>query len=329
MRKLILLALMHLFVFQVNAKPKQKLYVSVLATKNYVVGRANDPSGNYKFEKDTVWTHTGWKNVRNFGISILPGKEDYIYLACGNGAMRSLDGGESWKITTDWRVTEVLDVAIYPHDPNEVFIATAYGVWRTADRGDNWHPASDGLAQNYVSTIEPDRKMKNRVIVGGEAGLHLSENGAMNWVHLEPKGVPVRDIQQNAKETKLWLVGTEDKGVLISRDNGNTWQFAEGSVADKTIYAVATDSKNPDRMAAGGFQTGVFISDDGGKDWRQFTKDIPNLDVHALCFDPDKSSRLWVGTLGAGVYFSDDMGKTWNYAGLNGAEIWDMLILED
>lgn len=327
MQKFFILILFVFLNLPLNATPKQTIYVAVLQTQNYTVGAANPPSGFHRYEGDSMWTHMGWENVRNFGIAVDPTNLNYIFLACGNGAMRSVDGGHSWRITTDWRMTEVLDVSISPMNPDHIYIATAYGVWRTTDRGETWIAANDGLKPTFVQTIETDRSMNDRVIVGGEGGLYETTNGAEHWRQIGPGNVAVRDIHQCFTASNMWIAGTEEHGVLISDDEGKSWKLAKGKIANQTIYAVAIDPQNPQRMAAGGFQTGVFIGTDGGKRWTQHKKGLPVLDIHALAFDFEKPGRIWAGTLGAGVYFSDDFGKTWIYTGLKGADIWDMVII--
>ncbi len=328
MNKILIFFLLFIFNIQLHAKHKQIFYVAVLQTQNYVVGAANPPSGFHRYEEDSCWTHMGWKNVRNFGIAIDPSNPNYIFLACGNGALRSLDGGNSWRITTDWRVTEVLDVVMNPHNPDHVFIASAYGVWRTIDRGETWFAANDGLKPTFVQTIEADRSTNDRILVGGEGGLFESTDGAKYWRKISPDNVAILDLYQCSTSPNLWIAGTEDKGILISQDGGKYWQFADGNISKATIYAVAIDPQNPKRMAAGGFQTGVFISTDGGNNWTQFKKGLPSQDIHALAFDSEKSGRLWVGTLGAGVYYTPNSGQKWVYAGLKGADIWDIVIIE-
>jgi len=327
--KRIFLFVLCVFIFQTNRAFPQKLYVSVLQTHNYVVGSNNAPSGLYRFESDTTWTHLGWENVRNFGLTADPKNNETIFLACGNGILRSTNEGETWKITTGWQVTEVLDVTIDPFNTKQIYAATAYGVWRTTDRGETWHSSSKGLNPKFVQTIEADRRAKYRVIVGGEKGLFVSDNRGEHWAPIIPVDVPIRDIHQNYKSPKIWLAGTEDHGLLISRDFGSTWQFAEGDISNETIYAVASDPNNPKNMVAGGFQTGVYVSANGGKKWKKHLDGLPVINIHALSFDPQKKLRIWAGTVGAGVYFSDNFGKTWNYAGLDGAEIWDMLFIGD
>ncbi|MDZ7263094.1 MAG: hypothetical protein ONB16_00825 [candidate division KSB1 bacterium] len=314
--------------FALQAQPKIIIHAAVLQNQNYVVGAANAPTGLFRYEGDTLWTHLGWRNARTFGIAVNPANPDYIFLACGNGALRSLDGGASWRITTDWRMTEVLDVVMDPFDSNQVFIATAYGIWRSLDRGNSWIAANQGLKSNFVQTIEPDRRRAKRWLAGTEDGLFQTIDSGTSWQKIGPEQIAVRDIHCCAEKPGYWIVGIEDKGVLVSSDDGNTWRAGIGDIAKQTIYAVAIDPSYPNRMAAGGYQSGVWVSRDGGRSWAASKQKLPALDIHALAFDPGISGRLWVGTLGAGIYYSDDLGLNWTYAGLNGTDIWDIHIIK-
>ncbi len=307
---------------------KIDIYVSVLETKAYVVGRANAQTGFFHFEGDTNWTHYGWKNIRNFGVSIDRSNKDYIFLASGNGALRSLDGGKSWRITTGWQVTEVLDIAVLPSDPDLVFIASAYGVWRTEDRGESWIPASEGLNRKFVQTIEADRNSASRLLTGGTSGMYQWSGSQKKWERINVGDFHFLDIFQCSSDLDLWIAGAEENGIFISKDNGRTWIRSEGQTAKESIYAVAVDPLNNLNMAAGGFQTGVFFSRDGGSTWNQKNEEQPAPSIHALQFDPVKPGRLWAGTLNYGVFYSDDYGANWNYAGLNGSSVWDMIIIK-
>ncbi|MCU0644828.1 MAG: hypothetical protein MUC94_11265 [bacterium] len=327
MRKILTLILLLLLNFELLGNLKQSIYVAVLQTQSYTVGAANPPTGLYRYDGDTTWTHLGWKNARNFGIAVDPSNPSYLFLASGNGALRSLDGGQNWKITTDWRMTEILDIVMAPQNTDQVYLASAYGIWRTTDQGETWMPASQGLKPTFVQTIAVDRSTPDRILAGGEGGLFESIDGAENWTKSNIENTIILDLAQSPSAPQYWIAGTEDKGVLLSADNGKSWKFAAGKIASQTIYAVAFNPGDPKRMAAGGFQTGVFISSDGGNSWSQHKKGLSSLDIHALAFDLEKSNRIWIGTLGAGMFFSDDLGIIWTFAGLRGSDVWDMMIV--
>jgi photosystem II stability/assembly factor-like uncharacterized protein len=160
------------------AQNHPQLYASLVKSKGYVVGSKLAASGLHRYDGNQTWTHLGWNTPRISAISYDPENADIIFLACGNGAVRTLDGGESWRVTTDWRVTETQDIAVDPNAPQHVYLATAYGVWRTKDRGETWTEASAGITKKYTQALKVDRTQGGRVLIGTEGGVYLSTDGA-------------------------------------------------------------------------------------------------------------------------------------------------------
>jgi photosystem II stability/assembly factor-like uncharacterized protein len=305
------------------------LHAVVLETRNYVVGAANAASGFYRRDAADTWAHAGWQNVRCFGLAIDPResrRSQTVFLACGNGVLRSCDGGASWRVTTDWRVTEVLDVALDPFSPGSVYAATAYGPWHSADGGETWQPlAAPGPRPDatFSTAIVPDAEQPGRLLIGTEDGLFVSMHSGQHWTAIGPRR-PIRAFVQSPHRPEVWLAGTEDHGLLYSDDGGSNWT----TVCDgATVYAVAFDPTEPQRAAAVGFGTDLLVSEDGGVTWATRSLELPGSALHALAFDPDVPGRLWLGTVGAGVYTTEDLGATCAFAGLAEATLYDLVFL--
>ncbi|MFQ5569139.1 MAG: WD40/YVTN/BNR-like repeat-containing protein [Rhodothermales bacterium] len=311
----------------VQAQDPSVLYAGLIKTRGYVVGSPLSAGGLHRFDGDTTWTHLGWNHPRVIGISQDPNDPDVLFLACGNGVLRTLDGGASWRLTTDWRVNEGLDVAVDPNAPEHVYLATAFGVWRTTDRGDTWMEAGHGLRGTFTRTIEVDRTQTGRVLAGTWSGLYLSIDGARTWMPVGPEDVPILDVQQTPTTPSVWIAATQDRGVMRSDDGGQTWRFARGSLADKTVHAVAIDPFDPARMAAAGWDTGVYVSTNGGRSWTQRKRGLPTPHFYEVIFDANVPGRLWAATIEKGVFFSDDEGRTWETGGLHGTLVFDMVFL--
>lgn len=310
-------------------KAEHHLYAAVLETRGYIVGQTNAHSGLHRYDGDLRWEHLGWPNLRQTGIAAERDRPEMLYLAAGNGVLRSTDGGRAWRVTTDWQITEVQAVAADPHAPERVYAATAYGVFRTDDRGASWSACSQGLPEpisTFVQSIAVDISRSDRVIAGSEGGLFVSEDGARSWHPTGPGGIPIRIVRQSPLEPDVWLAGTEDHGLLRSTNGGKTWRAAAGSVADRTSYAVALDPSDAALMAAAGFESGVHLSRDRGASWTPWVSDLPEPTIHALAFDPRRPGHLWVGTVGRGVFVVMPDGR-WTHAGLEDATIRDMLFV--
>lgn len=323
--KLIVGALM-LVCSSMPALAQETLYNAYWNSKGYVVGAKLNQSGLHRWEGDTSWTHLGWNTPRISGITIDPNDPNRIFLASGNGVIRSLDAGKTWKVVTDWNVTEAQDIDIHALNPNQVWTASAYGIYGTIDAGETWKEMNNGIAKGmtYTQTVEADRTTRDRVFAGSWGGLYVSTNGGNLWKLVAAEGNPILDIQQSTANTQRWIMGTEKAGIWLSNDNGNTWTQVRGRSATQTMYATAIDPNNPDNMAAAGWDTGVWLTTNGGRSWSNLTRGLPNRNVYEVIFDVNVPGRLWVATIEGGLFHTTDQGRTWTQAGLGTSTTFDM-----
>ncbi|MFQ5771603.1 MAG: WD40/YVTN/BNR-like repeat-containing protein [bacterium] len=322
--KTIIAAFILFFTQCLFAQNERILYAGLVNSKGYVAGAKLSPSGLYRFSGDTTWVHIGWNHPRVNGIAFAPTHPQVIFLAGGNGVLRSLDSGKSWRIATGWEVTEVQDIAVDPISPHNVYIATPYGIWRSTDQGETWIESNNGLSQKYTQTIEVDRTHSGRVFAGTQGGLFLSENGAHSWSLSTARDIPVHDIQQSAVEPDLWMMGTEQNGVFISKNGGKEWRKAKGNIALASIYAVALNHFDTKIMAASGWDTGVFLTKDSGTTWQQHMTGLPTPHIYEVIFDYNHAGEIWAATVEKGIYKSNDFGHSWSYCGMFGAIVFDM-----
>jgi len=305
-----------------------RLWAGMIQSKGYVVGSALTQSGLIQFERDSSWTHYGWNTPRIVGLTYDPARPQTMFVASGNGVLRTRDGGASWRLTTDWRITEVQDISLDPHAPDHVYLASAYGVWRTEDGGETWVESNDGLlppGDHYTQTIEVDHTRQGRILVGTEGGVYESTDGARSWHHVggDPE-VEILDLQQSRSDPDVWIAATYRHGLILSRDGGRTWTDGPASIASQSVHGVAIDPTDARRMAAVGWGTGVVVTEDGGRTWARRGATLPTDNFYEAVFDANVPGRLWVATLEEGVYHSDDLGQTWTSAGLYGTLVFDM-----
>ena len=162
------------------------------------------------------------------------------------------------------------------------------GVMRSADGGDSWRR------------------------VGLDQGLH---SDAM-----------VRTLASHPKLPQVVYAGT-DKGLYRSDDVGEHWALVDSALSDYTVWALAIDAEEPDRMYAGtGTPTPatIFRTIDGGKTWAktsmQAAEECPNVGIPritGIAIDPVDRRSVWVGIEVDGLRHSSDGGDTWTT--INGA----------
>jgi photosystem II stability/assembly factor-like uncharacterized protein len=305
------------------------IYVSVLSTKLFVVGAANPETGVFykSTTDDTVWNHTGPKNIRDFGLAVhAPSRGQLICIAAGNGLHKTTDGGKTWKTTTGWQITEVSSVAIDKANPNFILCTTPYGVFRTLDGGTTWVECNNGIKQAFASSVIIDHSDSNTLFCSTEDGVYRSGDQGNSWKRTGLSVGGVRVVVQHPKDSQTLFVGTDDYGIYVTHNGGKYWEKCAAGLDHSTFYAIAFDPKNPQILYAGGYVTGVYKSVDGGQSWKRMNEGLTNLNIHSLAVDPTNSNRVYAGTLWGGVFRSLDGGVSWRSAGLTGSQVWTISV---
>ena len=316
--------------------PTHDFYICAATNRNYVVGSVIVTiNGVFRHEANGDWLHLGNNDTTISALSFDPRDHGVFYLAAINGCWRTLDGGATWRCTTDWDVTEPKDVCVDPNAPDHVYLALPDGIIVTADRGNTWTRMENGLPDRgkYTQAIAVDRTQAGRVLAGCETGIYLTENAAQSWRRVFPTKDTISDLEQSPADPKLWVAVTQSAGALISRDGGLTWQTMTGVPSEKALYNITFDATNPSRLAISSWNYGVLTSEDGGATWTDRNAGLPGLKagfrmpsdppphcVWRVGVDPD-SGRLYASVVGEALYSSDDFGRSWKNAGLDGSQV--------
>lgn len=146
-----------------------------------------------------------------------------------------------------------------------------------------------------------------------------------HWsVDLVLAGQDVRCLAANPRRPGVVYAGTQNQGVLLSEDNGCTWQSA--GLAGHCIKALAVSQTEPGTLYAGTKPPMIFVSRDDGATWtelqgfrrvrapwwfspadgRPFTPY-----VQGLALSPSNPKLLLVGIELGAVLRSVDGGESW------------------
>ncbi|MCH6258711.1 hypothetical protein MLD52_19280 [Puniceicoccaceae bacterium K14] len=314
------------FNAQVGAMEETRLFAALAMTKAQESSPIPTDSGVFIYNGNTdTWERTG-PVIQSVGsITTDPSNPDVVFLACGNGIVRSRDGGQTWRMTSGWRESDFTKIAIDPVDGNNVYATSVWGMSVSRDGGDTWARANRGLAERYSRTVIVDSRNPKRLLLGTADGIYQSNNRAKSWqvVRSSPRLTILR-IARSESNPDLWIAGTEGEGVFLSKDDGKSWSKTAPELGNANIYAVAMDSSDESRLAVAGWGTGVWISIDGGASWIDRGAGLPSKNVTAMIYDPNQSNRLWVSTFEEGTLYSDNEGKDWHDGGLKGAYVFDL-----
>ena len=217
-----------------------------------------------------------------------------------------------------------------------VYAATAVGVFWSGDGGARWQPlagASGGSGAARASAIagaevvvpSPHHAQDGALFVGGHSGLFRWQPARPGWEHLlsgsrvlalsvVPGGAPGDAIARADLAGLTLLAGTEEDGVLLSRDGGRTWTGANPGLLDLTILALAASPAfHHDGLAFAATPSGLYRTRNGADSWRALELDSDDVAVQCLAVSPAFADDrvLLAGTEEHGLLRSDDGGRSW------------------
>ncbi|MEX0324890.1 MAG: WD40/YVTN/BNR-like repeat-containing protein [Puniceicoccaceae bacterium] len=302
-----------------------EMFIAMIMTKNQQSSSIPTDSGILIHSKSSgEWERLGPAIQMISSVTADPSNPDILFLACGNGVVRSRNGGETWRMVTGWKESDVLQIAIDPTNGNRIYAATAWGVTISTDGGESWNMANEGLDEYFSKSIVIDARDPSRLLLANTRGLFESTNQAATWARIDAvPEVAILRLRRGVSNPDVWIAATEGRGIYISHDDAVSWKPVAPELSQANVYGVAVDPHDSTNLAAGGWDTGVHVSIDGGTTWQQ-AADLVSPHVTVVCFDANVPGRLWASTFEEGTYFSDDMGRTWTSADLDGAYVFDI-----
>lgn len=226
-----------------------------------------------------------------------------------------------------------------------VLAGTTDGIFRFDTERQTWERASNGLSTLHVRWLTFHPEVPNLVFAGTEpANIFISHDAGSSW-RQRPEVAQLRDkfkwylpyspeagcVRGFAFHGSRAYAAVEVGGVLVSNDNGETWQLAEGSNGEPDlkgppepfvypdVHSLEVHGSSPELVYAptGG---GFYRSYDGGKTWKLFY----DCYCRAVWVDPRNADHVILGPAdGVGkngrIEESLDGGQTWSPAskGLN------------
>ena len=297
-----------------GSESEPKLFAALAMTKSQKASPLPTDSGVFLYDNEAQrWRRFGPSIQQVNSLASDPSNPAHLFLACGNGIVRSQDGGTSWRMVTGWRESDITKIVVDPTNGQNVYASSAWGVIISKDGGYTWTAANQGLIEKLVKSIVIDHLNPHRLLVATTAGLFESNDQAQSWEQIHvPTSDAILGLDRNQSNPDLWIAGTEGSGVILSKDNGKTWQSTAPALAQTNIYGITTNHANSQAMAAGGWGKGLWVSTDGGDTWTDRSAGLPSKNISKTTFDQAIKNRLWVSTFEEGTFYSDDLGKTWH-----------------
>jgi photosystem II stability/assembly factor-like uncharacterized protein len=267
-----------------------------------------------------------------------------LILATEQGVVICEREGDGWVLSTRGLTNQHVTSIIARE--GVILAGTEDGIFRSDDEGLTWEEASNGLTARHVRWLAFHPDTSDLEFAGTEpANIFVSPNGGGSW-RACPEVAELRDkfkwslpyspeagcVRGFAFRGSRGYAAVEVGGVLVSDDNGETWQLAEGSDGKPDlegppepfvypdVHSLEVHPSSPDLLYAptGG---GFYRSNDGGKTWKLYY----DCYCRAVWVDPNDADHLILGPAdhvdsNGRIEETHDGGQTWALAS-NGLKV--------
>ena len=262
------------------------------------------------------WTSAGPDGGPVLTLAVDPRKPEVLYTGTVGGIFASVDGGESWRASSDgvrdssgffprWGI---IALAIDPRSNGVVYAGASDGIWKTIDAGISWV----ALPSDAGDAIAIDPASPQTVYAAHRAGgLRKTVDGGATWRDLD-LDFPIGHVVVHPHGGGIVLAATRYGGVVVSHDGGETWQGPNANFP-QDVHGFAFDHRQPDLVYAGAVTGGVFRSPDAGVTWLPWNEGLPRTGfatTSALASDRDAPGAFYA-VAGLDLYVRTDGDASW------------------
>jgi photosystem II stability/assembly factor-like uncharacterized protein len=289
----------------------------LIAGTNRGVYRSTD-AGDSWTQLPTAAT-PGLINVESLAID--PRASDVIYAGTWYLPYKSTDGGKTWKSIKTGMIddSDVFAIDIDPRDPDHVIASACSGIYDSRNRGEQWRKVQGIPSQSRrTRAILQHPSTSGLVFAGTTEGFWRSTKGGADgsWMLTTSKQLEINSIAVHPKTPETIFIGTNNYGVMVSRDAGKTFAPSNGGYSGRFANFILADREKPGRVYATTINTATgggffFVSNNGGATWDASMRNMPNrLISYSILQDERDGNIIYLGT-NLGVYRSMDRGASW------------------
>ncbi len=257
-------------------------------------------------------------NVTAFEID--PSDSSMYYLGTDkSGLFYSSNFGDAWSRPEDSRLKTgmIVDVEVDPNDVCTVYVARLTDVLKTTDCMRSFKVVyTEAQAEVTLRDLVVDWFNPNILWLGTTSGAILKSNdGAGSWSLTKRIADQITGIVVSNSDSRIVLVGSEDKGIWRTTDGGSTW--VELADTMKKTFKDSDEVRNFAQTRRGDVilantKSGLLRSTDQGANWELITTIAPSKSSTIWTIDiaPDNANVIYYAAVGA-LYVSENAGASW------------------
>ena len=166
----------------------------------------------------------GLKNVESLALD--PADINVMYAGTWWLPFKTTDGGQNWQVVKKGMIedSDVFAIEIDDANPQHVIASACSGIYETTDGAANWKKIQ-GIPSSSRRTraIMQHPTIKNLILAGTTEGFWRSEDEGKSWMLVTSKALEINSISVNPERPNDVFIGTNNYGVMVSKDAGKTF----------------------------------------------------------------------------------------------------------
>jgi len=208
------------------------------------------------------------------------------------------------------------NVELDPLSDDTIYVGTnGYGVYKTINAGQDWTPMNKGLTTPYIKgpgalLVHP--RYPSTLFASTQAGgIYKSTNGANTWQRVTTGERFTFGMAVDPSEPSRIVAGCAGNTLLVSNDEGKSWQETRLPAAPSSqmaVFSIAFHPQRPELLLAGTIRydvratEGIFISTDSAKTFQQVPMEIPKININTITLLAGRPPAGYIGFNGIGIY---------------------------
>ena len=241
------------------------------------------------------------------------------------GVFISHDGGQNWTQKSaglDGRDVFTLKQA----SDGDLIAGTNRGMFELGHNASVWSPINNIVEEKASTRVLNGHRVTSKTAVRSvltarvsdveitpqrwlaatSAGLFTSSNDGRSWNGGAVLGKT--DFVSVQADDGLIALATRSN-VLVSTDNGKTWQE---STVSSYVNSIRNVTVTPDKQIVLASREGAFRSPNAGAGWEHMQNGLPDKNISSISYDPSGNRLLATSTETGVVFDSEDGGRSWH-----------------
>jgi len=251
------------------------------------------------------------------GLAVDVADSKKLYIATHHGLMVLINEKDLYRVGKN--EDDYMGFSVHPSNAN-IFFSSGHpsfggniGFQKSEDGGVTWKKISEGIngpVDFHAMAISP---INPNLIYGWFQGnIQRSIDQGKTWEIVNGNLLSVYLAADSQDEKMVYAATPKGEGVLVSRDQGETWSSLSSELEGGAVSAIAIHPQDSKILLTFSEKLGgLGKSIDSGKNWNKINEEFNKETILHLAFNRNNLSIVYALTHENKLYKSVDTGDTW------------------